>query len=1436
MRKKNTFLVETLAALALVFCFTGLSAQNTMVKFDNNWGRQGITLKAQSPEGVLINASINTYGITNTMVDNIDMKTITTVGVLLQNNEGAPNVPSYSNYIAVPQGAKVIAKVIRKKSETVNNISIAPAPIIPKDDDNSPLKFTFDKKIYSSDQLYPKNIVSISKPMKIRGVDVVLVAINPFQYNPVTKQMVVNRDIEVEISFEGGNGHFGEDRLRSRWWDPIIRDEILNEASIQKANHSSRNTNETGYEYLIIVPDDASFISWADSLKNFRIQQGISTNVVTTTEIGGNTVSAIEGYIDNAYYNWDIPPAAVLLMADYGTSGNTIISPIYNNYCVSDNIFADVDGDQLPDIIFARMTAQNEEHLQTYVTKVLNYERNPPVNPNFYNHPITALGWQTERWFQICSETVSGFFKNVLGKDPVRVNAVYIGNPNSDPWSTATNTNAVIAEFGPDGLGYIPATPAELGGWTGGNATEVNNAINSGAFILQHRDHGGTDGWGEPNYSNNNINGLTNTDLTFIFSINCLTGKYNISGECFAEKFHRYKYNGANSGALGLIAASEVSYSFVNDTYAWGMYDNMWPQFLPEFGTTPDTRGILPAFGNAAGKYFLEQSSWPYNTNNKEVTYNLFHDHGDAFSVIYSEIPQYLTVIHDSILIAGVTSFTITADTGSFIALTVNNQIIGTADGTGEPVLINITAQMPPDNIVVTVTKQNYYRYKALVRIIPPSGPFVIYDSLAIDGNNIMETGESILASVTVKNIGIEQADNVNVILSTVDNFIVMTDDSENYGNISSGSTSVVPDGFAWQVANNIPDMHNVMFDVESTDGTDIWTSTMNIVGHAPQLRTGNISINDVDQGNGNGHLDPGETVNISIETYNDGSVIAANTEGILSSSSTYVTVNSNNFNIGNIESDTMGIATFSVTIAQGTPIGETIDFIFQAQSGEYSAQNVFYQACGLIVEDWESGDMSQFNWETGGDANWQISTSNPFEGIYCSMSGNISDSQESWLLINYEVMDDDSISFYVKVSSEASYDFLKFYIDGQLIANLSGEVPWTYVTTAVSAGAHTFKWEYKKDMSVSSGDDGAIIDYIVLPVPPVTSVFAGADANFCESDIIACQGIATYIDSTVWATSGTGIFNDDHILSPIYQPSNEDISSGIVTLTLTGFGPVETVSDDVVFAIGSTPTAFSGTNSTTCSSEPAILNEANAENYTSILWTTSGDGTFNDTTAVNPSYTPGSADIENGTTTLTITAVGVEACGSAISELELIVEKATEANAGADADICSMLTYTLSDAVAANFLKILWTTTGDGNFDDSTNLNPTYFPGENDKITKEATLTLTATGAGICPVAVDDMLLTLNCTGIDDISNSVGIEVYPNPTNGTFTLKLNGVANDIAVFTIYSATGDIVYRIPNVKLSNNYSDDVNLDVLPGIYTIRIDGNTTHATQKFIVK
>jgi hypothetical protein len=1130
-----------------------LSAQSRSMSFTDSWEKQGVSLKSQSTAGVEINYSVSQYTITDTRVGSEQMKTITMPGILLQGEEGAPNLPSYSCYIAIPQGATAKVRLKEYRTEKTENIQIAPSPRIPLDTDIGPLQFQKNDALYNKNAFYPEEMIRLSAPQKIRGMDVVMLSVSPFQYNPVTKELRINRDISFEVVFEGGNGHFGEDRLRSRWWDPILRDEILNEASIlpyQKP--SGKRGSDDECEYIIITPDDEGFMAWADTMRKFRIKQGISTNVVTTTEIGGNTVAAIEAYVDDAYNNWETPPSAVLLIGDYGSTGNTIISPIYDNYCASDNIFADVDNDHLPDIVFARMTAQDADMVKRMVMKVINYERNPPTNPDFYEHPITAMGWQTERWFQMCSEIIAGYFEHSLKKSPVRENAIYSGN-NNGPWSTASNTQTIIDEFGDSGLGYIPDTPSYLYDW-GGNASRINADINDGAFILQHRDHGSTTGWGEPSYSSSDINGLTNTDLTFVFSINCLTGKFNIGGECFAEKFHRSQY-----GALGIIAATEVSYSFVNDTYVWGMYDNLWPDFMPEYGTTPESRGVLPAFGNASGKYFLKQSSWPSNGSKKEVTYNLFHHHGDAFTTLYFNVPQYLSVDHDEVLLSGLNYFTVEANEGSFICLTVDDDIIGTATGTGSPLDIVIPPQLPGTMIDIVITGQNFYRYENRIKVIPPDGPYCLYDEHSVsdslgNGNNKVEFDEDILISMVMKNLGNDDAMNVEVSLSTDSNYVFFIDSTENYDTIKSRNYVSKDYAYKLHISDGIPDQYQLQFDVHACDEMDsTWDSKFFMVVNAPRITPEEMVVDDSEFGNDNGRLDPGETADLIVSVSNKGHCVVKDVVCTMTAWNQYITVDTDEQIIPVIGFLGAAHPTFRVSVAEDVPEAIIAEMRFNASTSGYSEDKVYFPKIGIFLEDWESADFSKHDWKFDGDLPWEITNEYPYEGYYHAISGEISDNQESILKITYKVMGNDDIRFYRKVSSEIDFDKLKFYVDGILRGSWSGtDQGWRQESYPIEQGFHTFEWVYKKDYSGSGGADRAWLDYIELPTMLVTTIFAGPDDESCEGADYFCNGSATNYNTISWTTSGDGTFSSDTILTPLYTPGPVDYENDSVVLTMS--------------------------------------------------------------------------------------------------------------------------------------------------------------------------------------------------------------------------------------------------------------------------------------------
>ena len=922
--KQRTALVAVM--LTILFSLLPFSLNAQKINYGDSWGTAGLSIKEESSNKIHMNFSINNLEITDVTIKETLMKNIQLPGSFLPNNAGAPDLPGQSRFIALPNGAVAKVVVNSVRTEVIKGIDIAPAPVIPKDNDRNPMVYEKDSKIYNINKNYPENIVQLSEQSEIRGINSVILGITPFQYNPVSKELTIYRDVDVTVNFEGGNGEFGKAKYRNRWWDPTLKNIFLNYTSLPEVNNNVISKSLTSdFEYVIISPDNPTFLAWADSIKNFRNAQGIRTGVVTLTQVGGNTTTAIENYINTAYNTWTVPPSAVLLLGDYGTdgaNGTNVISPIYNSYCKSDNLYADVNGDHMPDVVLARILANNETQLSTIIGKILKYERNPPTNPSFYDKPITAMGWQTERWFQLCSEIVNGFWTS-LGKHPVRENAIYQGTPGG-AWSSATNTTTVVNYFGPTGLNYIPSTSAGLTDW-GGSAARINNDINSGAFMLQHRDHGAENAWGEPSYTNSNIAQLNNTDLPFVLSINCLTGKFDYSSECFAEAFAR-----STKGAVGLLAATEVSYSFVNDAYLWGVFDEMWPNFMPANGS-PNPVRIMPAFGNAAGKYFLKQSSWPYNTENKEVTYYLFHHLGDAFQAVYSDVPQNLTVSHNPVIISGQSSFPVTANTNALIALSKNGEILSTATGTGAPVNLTIPVLIPGDVVTVTVTCQNYYRYSQQLQVVPSEGAYVVQNGYVLNDstgniNGLADYGETVKLSLKMKNVGNQPASNVNVTLSTSDSYAVVLDSTEVYGTIDTAAVITKANGFTVKLNNNIPDLHIIPLTVKATDGVNTWTSNISITAHAPVLTFTGYNIVD-SSGNNNNRIDPGESFKVYVVLKNTGTAKALNVQGAMSTTSPYITMIGSLSAYGDLDTNAVVTRPFTANALTTAPNGQQVQF-----------------------------------------------------------------------------------------------------------------------------------------------------------------------------------------------------------------------------------------------------------------------------------------------------------------------------------------------------------------------------------------------------------------------------------------------------------------------------------------------------------------------------
>ena len=233
--------------------------------------------------------------------------------------------------------------------------------------------------------------------------------------------------------------------------------------------------------------------------------------------------------------------------------------------------------------------------------------------------------------------------------------------------------------------------------------------------------------------------------------------------------------------------------------------------------------------------------------------------------------------------------------------------------------------------------------------------------------------------------------------------------------------------------------------------------------------------------GNGDGKLDAGETVGISVLCGNNGHATMFNATCTLTSTSEWVTINTNEVYIGEIIVDAQLPAVFSITIDEAIPVGTTIDLVFTLTSGAYTEEVTVNIPVGIQIEDFETGDFTNYDWTMGGNADWTIST-DAQEGTYSAVSGNINDGQTSQLSITCNVTADGQISFWSKVSSESGFDYLRFYIDGSKQAEWAGTASWTEHTYNVDAGSHTFKWAYEKDGSVSNGSDCGWVDFITFP------------------------------------------------------------------------------------------------------------------------------------------------------------------------------------------------------------------------------------------------------------------------------------------------------------------------------------------------------------------
>jgi subtilisin family serine protease len=678
--------------------------------------------------------------------------------------------------------------------------------------------------------------------------------------------------------------------------------------------------------------------------------------------------------------------------------------------------------------------------------------------------------------------------------------------------------------------------------------------------------------------------------------------------------------------------------------------------------------------------------------------------------------------------------------------------------------------------------------------------------------------------------------ENVEVFVTTDSPYITLVDGFVHFGDFGPDETTELVNAFSFNVADNIPGDHLVKFMIEATDGDAIWKSEFVATAAAPRLVLQNIEIDD-SQGNNNGKPDAGELITLTIQVHNTGQMIAANPTATLVSNSPFVSILSGSQNLDDMPAGETAIGSFEISISDATPLAEPVSLIYNIAFGAYTFNMEINLRVSELVEDFESGDFTHFDWEFAGSQPWTIINEGVYEGSYAARSGNITHNQYSQLILNMEVAQPDSIEFMLKVSSEPNLDFLLFFIDNTMIQRWSGEVDWTHVKFPVNPGNRSLQWIYLKNNSISQGSDAAWIDYIVLPQPVSTTAFAGQDAVICRGHDFVIEAIIRNAIEIYWESSGDGIFSATDIENPTYTPGPTDLANGSVMLSVSIVGADEQEKSDQVNL------SFSEAATAEISGQLDICEGGQAEVTLHLTgtgpWVVSLGEEFDEIITTENQLTISLSPAV--TTTYVVALLDGNACPTPdAAAFTINILDAPEAPAMPSGpavidyvEITSSSYYIEEIAHTLNYQWQLTPETAGQLVVDGKQVEINW----NTDFIGQANLHVKAIGMCGESLYSESLTITLkNTIGLDEIIGVKSIAINPNPTSGLLNIELDVSEIQELNIVVSNQLGQIVFSLGKVVTPGMQSAYLDLSNLTnGIYHLRINGKAGSMVKRFVI-
>lgn len=983
---------------------------------------------------------------------------------------GTPKLPAFKKLIQIPNGAEVTVKVIGYSEEVIELESIGiinelypVQPSLRKDQDLDKIQFHYDKKAYRKNDFQNTPLASIEVLGTMRGIRIARVEIAPVNYNPVEKTLKVYNDIEVEISFSGVNKAANE-LIRSKTYSPFFEPihKVLENSYTKSVYDDHPDFTKDPVKMLIV--SNRMFESTLAPLVEWKTKKGFFVEVAYTDDIG-QTSAAIKTFIHEKYNEGTLEnpaPTFLVLVGDVEQVPASATGTASGKK--TDLYYASVDGDYFPEMYYGRLSATTTQQLENIINKILYYEQYQFEDPTYLNNATLIAGTDGTWNYNVGQPTVKYGTANHFNSD----------NGFSTVWGY--------------GVTEDPNNPNNNSGYTG---CYDNERIS--VSLINYTAHCSETSWAGPNLYISDVNSMTNTNKYPLAIGNCcLSADFGYS-ESIGEAWIRAQ----NKGAVTYVGSSPNSFWFEDFYWAVGAFpiegnnsgyvptfeETTFGAYDAPFNTNYVTVGGIVFTGNLA---VTEVDLEGYPSHSSPLYYwEAYNILGDPSLVPYLTEAGVNTVSHMEIAPIGTDFYHVTALPNSYVAVSKNGILHGAAFvGESGEVMVPLVPILDGGDVDIVVTRPQTVPYLAQVPAAALEGPYVVLDDYTIDDqlgndNGLADYGEEFSIDVTLINVGSDIAESISTTISGSDEyFSILSAGPISFGNIlaeDGNNSSTVSGAFSFNLSNAAPDQHKAHFDMEITDGENVWNSTLSLTANAPVLGIGDLTIDDAGQGIP-GVIDSGETVDVIFDVFNSGHSISPMVNATLSSTSEYITINGEaSISINAIVAGESSEASFSITADNETPTETPIVLTITIEADQYQSEKQFEVILNYIPEylmDNQTVTACIGKFYDSGGANAGYSSGESFTKTFYSAGENMG------LMFNF-----------TSFATESGYDYLYIYNGENTSAEqiegspFSGTATPGIVTSTNDLGALTFR--FVSDGSIT--DIGWYADFscVDLSVPP---------------------------------------------------------------------------------------------------------------------------------------------------------------------------------------------------------------------------------------------------------------------------------------------------------------------------------------------------------------